>query len=56
MININAQIIFFYVKKSSIAITILFHMSYQCAIMPVITLNITIHGSNYNGLQRHFIA
>ena len=55
MININAQIIFFSVKKS-IAITILFHMSFQCTIMPEITLNITIHGSNYNRLQRYFIA
>ena len=56
MININVQIIFN-------AITILFHTAFQCAIkseiniditLSEITLNITIHGSNYNRLLRHF--
>ena len=42
--NINAQLIFVSVKKL-IAITIVFHISYQCAIMSEITLNITLHGS-----------
>ena len=46
--------IFFKVKKL-IAITIVYHISYQCAIMSEITLNIKIHGSNYNKLQSHFL-
>ena len=54
MININAQIIFFALQKL-IAITIEFHMSYQCAIMSEITLTITLHGSNCNRLHRQFI-
>ena len=54
MININAQIIFFALQKL-IAITIEFHISYQCAIMSEITLNISLHGSNCNRLLRHLI-
>ena len=54
MININTQIIFFALQKL-IAITIQIHISFQSAIMLDITLNITLHGSNCNGLQRHFI-
>ena len=52
MININAQIIF---SQKLIATTILFHKSYQCAIMSEINFNITLHGSNCNRLLRHFI-
>ena len=54
LLNINAQIIFFSVKKL-IAITIVFHISCQCAILSAITLNIAVNGSNYNRLLRHFI-
>ena len=34
---------------------ILFHKSFQCAIMSEITLNITLHGSNCSRLLGHFI-
>ena len=54
MTNINAQINLF-ALHNLIAITIVFHISYHCAIMSQITLNITIHGSNYHKLLRHFI-
>ena len=54
MININAQIILFPLKKL-IAITIIFHISYQCAIMLDITLRIILQRSNYNRLLRHYI-
>ena len=63
MINMNAQIIFIPLQKL-IAITIVFHISYQCAIMSEITFNITLQGpncdgklqcSNRNRLRRHFI-
>ena len=40
---------------AEIAITIQIHTIYLCAIMLEITLNITLHGSNYNRSQRHFI-
>ena len=50
----NAQIIFFALQKL-IAITIVFHIAYQYTIMSEMTLNITLHGSNYNRLQRHVI-
>ena len=53
MISINAQMILFAFQKL-IAITIVFHISYQCAILSEITLNI-IDGSKYNRLLRHFI-
>ena len=42
MISINAQIIIFPVQKL-IAITIVFHISSQFAMMTEITLNITLH-------------
>ena len=45
MININAQNIFLALQKL-MAITIEFHITYQCAIMSEITLYITIRGSN----------
>ena len=54
MRNINVQIIFFALQKSN-AVTIVFHISNQCAIMSEIILNIILHGSNYNRLLRHFI-
>ena len=54
MININAQIIFFAFQKLN-AITIVFHIAYQCEIMSEITLNITIHGPNNNGLLTKII-
>ena len=54
MININAQIIFFPVQKL-IAITIVYHIWYQCALMSEITLNITLHCSNCNRLLRHIV-
>ena len=54
MINIKALIIFFPLLKL-IAITIVFHISYQCAIMSEITLNMTLHGSCSIRLLRHFI-
>ena len=54
MISINAQIILFGLQKL-IAITIVVHVSYQNAIMSEIILKITLHGSNYNRLLRHFI-
>ena len=54
MISINAQMNLFALKKL-IAKTIVFHISYQYAIMSEIILNITIHGTNYNRLLRHFI-
>ena len=38
-----------------IAITIVFHKSYQCAIMSDINWNITIHGSICSRLLRHLI-
>ena len=54
MTNINAQIIFFALHKL-IAITIEFHITYQCTIMSEITSNIRLHGSYCNGLLRRFI-
>ena len=50
MIYINAQIIFF-ALQTLIAITIAFHILYQCAIMSEIILNITLHGSNCTRLH-----
>ena len=48
-----------YAKKAilqkSIAIKMEFHISYQCAIMSEMTLNIILHGFNYNSLLWHFI-
>ena len=52
--NINALIIFFALHKL-IAMTIEFHITYQCAIILEIALNITLHGSNCNRLLRLFI-
>ena len=46
MINIKAQIIFFALQKL-IAIKIVFHIPYQCA-MSEISLSMTLQGSNYN--------
>ena len=54
MINLNAQIIFFPVQKP-MAITIVFHISFQCAILSEIPINIPSHGSNCNRFIRHFI-
>ena len=45
IINMHTQIILFPLQKL-IAITIVFHRSYHCAIMSEMTLNITLHGSN----------
>ena len=51
MINFNAQIALqIFIEK-----TIKFPISYQCAIMSEITLNITVHGSNCYRLLRHLI-
>ena len=54
MTNINVQIIFF-ALQTSIAITIVFHIAYQCNIMSEMTLTITLHGSNDNRLLKYFI-
>ena len=45
IININAQIIFF-ILQILIGIRIVFHISYQCAMMSEIALNITLHVTN----------
>ena len=45
----------FFGLQKLIAITIVVHVSYQNAIMSEIILKITLHGSNYNRLLRHFI-
>ena len=47
MIHFNAQIILFALEKL-IAITIEFHIAYQCAIISEMSLIRTLHGSNYN--------
>ena len=39
-----------------IAITIVFQILYQCAILSEIALNITLRGCNCNTLSRHFIS
>ena len=54
MISINSRIIFFALHKL-IAITIVFHKSYQCDNMSEITVKISLHGCDYNRLLRHFI-
>ena len=54
MISINAQMILFALQKL-IKIKIVFHISYQCAILSEITLNIILQSSNYITLLRHFI-
>ena len=46
MIYINAQIIFFELKKL-IAMTIVFHKLYQCDIMSEVTLNIILDCYRY---------
>ena len=44
-----------FLYNAEIAITIQIHTTYQCAIMSEITLYITLHSSNYNQSQGHFI-
>ena len=55
VINMNTKIIFFVLHKL-IAITIVYHISYQSAIMSEIALNITLRGSTCNRLLRQFIS
>ena len=50
--NHNAQSIFFAMQK--LIAVIIFHISYECAIMSEIT-NISLHGFNCNKLLRHFL-
>ena len=52
--SINAQMNLFPLKNL-IAITIVFHISYQYAILSEIILNMTLRDSHYDRLLRYFI-
>ena len=51
--DINEQFIFFALQKLIVIINV-FINSYQCAIISEMALNISLHGSDCNKLQRHF--
>ena len=44
---------FHYIVEIEMIIVII--NSYQCAMISEMTLNISLHGSHYNMIQRHFL-